>query len=155
MVLVRRATVRDLDTLVDFSVALCLETDGRELDVRDVRAGVAALLDSPECLALVAEDAAGRVVGEIMIGAREWYDWSNGQFWWVTSVYVHPEARLRGVARALYSKVRELARAGVPRVVGIRGCVRQDNLTAHAALGRLGRRFSGQLVFEERFGETP
>ena len=150
---VRQATLSDLEALVGFSLALCRETEGRELDADVVRAGVQAMLDrSADWLVLVAEDDGGRVVGEIMIGGREWYDWANGQFWWVTSVYVEPAARRCGVGRALYSAVRERAKAESPRVVGIRGCVRQGNAAAQAALNRLGRRFSGQLVFEERFG---
>ena len=153
--LVRRATMGDLDTLVNFSLALCGESDGRLLDPDVVRAGVRTMLDGPDWLILVAVNDAGCVVGEIMVGGREWYDWANGEFWWITSVYVHPDWRRRGVGRALYAKVREFARLASPKVVGIRGCVRQDNTLAQAALNKLNRRYSGQLVFEERLNESP
>lgn len=149
---VRRATMSDLDTLVSFSLALCGESEGRLLDRDVVRTGIRTMLDGHDWIILVAVNDAGRVVGEIMVGGREWYDWANGEFWWITSVYVHPDWRRRGVGRALYTKVRELARSASPKVVGIRGCVRQDNTIAHAALNKLNRRYSGQLVFEERLG---
>jgi GNAT superfamily N-acetyltransferase len=152
---VRRATLSDLNVLVGFSLALCRETEGRELDRDVVQAGILAALNNPDWVILVAEDDSGHVVGEIMVGGREWYDWSNGQFWWVTSVYVHPKSRRTGVGRALYTGVRQIANTATPRVVGIRGCVRQDNTDAQGALNKLGRRFNGQLVFEERFGDTP
>jgi len=148
---VRPATIGDLDTLVSFSLALCRETEGRLLDPDVVRTGVGAMLGGHNWTILVAVSDADRVVGEIMVGGREWYDWGNGEFWWITSVYVHPHWRRRGVGRSLYAKVRELARSASPKVVGIRGCVRQDNTLAHAALNKLGRRFRGQVVFEERW----
>jgi L-amino acid N-acyltransferase YncA len=148
---VRRATWNDVEALVDFSIALCRETEGRDLVREIVRRGIRAVLEDPSAIVLVAEDERGQVVGEIIVGAREWYEWSNAQFWWVTSVYVAPAVRRTGVARSLYAAVRELARCHNPRVIGIRGASQQANTTAHAALDRLGRRFRGQVVIEERF----
>ncbi len=148
---VRRATWNDVEVLVELSIALCREIERRELAPDIVRHGICRMLEDAAAIVLVAENEHGRVIGEIMVGGREWYEWSNAQFWWVTSVYVEPPARRKGVARSLYAAVRELARRNNPRVIGIRGCVRQENTTGQAALNRLGRGFRGHLVFEERF----
>ncbi len=148
---IRPALPSDLPAVVDLSLALCRETEGRDLDPDVVRAGVRAMLGDSRWIVLVAENDAGDLIGEIMVGGREWYDWADGEFWWITSVYVQPEARQNGVGRALYARVRALAQAARPRVIGLRGCVRQDNTLAHTVLNHLGREFHGQVVFEERF----
>ena len=146
---VRFATSEDLDTLVAFSICLAKESENRRLDPDTVRAGIRHLLGDPQAIVLVALDDDGRAVGEMMIGGREWSEWSDGQFWWVTSVYVRPDSRGRGHGHSLYRRVRELAHADALRVLGLRGCVNSDNTKAQPVLARLGRSANGYLVFEE------
>jgi GNAT superfamily N-acetyltransferase len=40
----------------------------------------------------------GAVVGQLM-NTYEWSDWRNATFWWIQSVYVHPEHRKHGDLR--------------------------------------------------------
>src|SRR5438552_17278470 len=106
---VRRATSEDSDMVMDFNRRLAEESEGKKLDGALLKAGVAqALTDPHKALYFLAEDAE-RVIGQIMI-TTEWSDWRNGWFWWIQSVYVRPEARRRGVFRALFEHAYHVSR---------------------------------------------
>jgi ribosomal protein S18 acetylase RimI-like enzyme len=76
----------------------------------------------------------------------EFSDWRNGWFWWIQSVYVRKEARGRGVFRALYDHVAELARS--ESAAGLRLYVERDNRAAQEVYRRLGMAPTGYLLFE-------
>ena len=98
---------------------------------------------------MLAEDD-GWAVGSLLI-TKEWSDWRNGNFWWIQSVYVRPEARRRGVYRSLYRHVQALAAAD-------RACAdfastwTRDNAAAQGTYGALGMKATRYLVFEELAG---
>ena len=143
---VRRAGPADAPILVEFNLRLAAETEGMSLDPAALAAGVAAgLADPHKALYFVAEEG-GAVVGQLML-TREWSDWRNGWLWWIQSVYVCPEARRRGVFRALYQHVYEAARAD-PEVVGLRLYMEQDNHVARQTYLRLGMELSPYVVFQ-------
>jgi ribosomal protein S18 acetylase RimI-like enzyme len=144
--LLRRAGPADAPVVVEFNRRLAEETEGKALDPLVLAAGVAACLADPgKALYFVAEEG-GRVVGQLMV-TTEWSDWNNGWLWWLQSVYVHPEARQRGVFRALCEHVHGAARAD-PAVVGVRLYVEQDNYAAQQTYVRLGMKRTHYLVFE-------
>jgi len=122
---IRPAASADVETIARYNCAMALETERLELDSARVTAGVAAVLeDSSKGSYLVAE-AAGVVVGQLLV-TYEWSDWRNGVFWWVQSVYVAPEHRGQGVYRSLYEETLRRAReAG--NVCGIRLYVEREN----------------------------
>jgi ribosomal protein S18 acetylase RimI-like enzyme len=80
----------------------------------------------------------------------EWSDWRNGDLWWLQSVYVHPDFRSRGVFRALFSHLTELARARKD-VAGIRLYMHHDNDAARRTYERVGMKRAGYEVFEMDF----
>ncbi len=41
---------------------------------------------------------------------REWSDWNCQWYWWIQSVYVEPQHRGKGVYRAMYERVKQMAR---------------------------------------------
>jgi len=154
---VRDARPGDLDRIVGFNLALAAETEGKSLDPAAVRRGVAAALADPGRLRYwVAEDD-GHLSGQAAI-TREWTDWRDGWIWWFQSVYVRPDARRRGVFRALHAHVRARAHAAGD-VIGLRLYVEQENARAHATYRGLGMIPGGYLVFEElwdgRFPVSP
>lgn len=133
---VRAAVQGDLDVLVEFNAAMAMETEAKQLDRPRLRAGTQAVLtDSSRGFYLVAESA-GVVVGCLMV-TFEWSDWRNGNWWWLQSVYVHPQQRRHGVFRALYLAVEHNARARTD-VVGIRLYVEKKNLQAQQTYAGLG-----------------
>jgi GNAT superfamily N-acetyltransferase len=108
-----------------------IELDG-DLLLRGVRA---VFSDGNKGFYIVAE-AAGRVVGQLMI-TFEWSDWRNGTFWWIQSVYVVPEARGQGIYSRLYEWISTEAKAR-GTVCGIRLYVDKTNHNAQRTYRRLG-----------------
>ena len=144
---IRRATSNDSDVVVDFNRRLAEESVGTKLDAALLKAGVAQALSDPhKGLYFLAEDA-GLVIGQIMI-TTEWSDWRNGWFWWIQSVYVRPEARRRGVFRALFEHVAKAARQD-HSVIGLRLYVDDHNHAAQETYRRLGMAKTGYWVLEK------
>jgi ribosomal protein S18 acetylase RimI-like enzyme len=144
---IRDATAADQEFLARGNEAMALETEHKVLDPQLIRRGVGGALAYPaHGRYFVAEDAAGRPVGQLMV-TYEWSDWRNGQFWWIQSVYVLPAARRSGVFRALYDHVDALARSS-PGVCGLRLYVELDNAAAQRTYQRCGMVDAGYRVFE-------
>lgn len=145
---IRRAAPSDLDTVAEFNARLASESEGVQLDRDRLRAGVSAVLrDESLGFYLLAEES-GRPVGQLAL-TFEWSDWRNGVFWWLQSVYVLPGFRRRGVLRALYRRVLEMADSR--GVCGVRLYVEQHNEGAKAAYRRLGLRKAVFDMYEVDF----
>ncbi len=144
---IRRATPADVDTVIAFNRAMAEETEDKKLDPKTLSAGVRqALTDENRCVYFVAE-IDGEITGQAMI-TTEWSDWRNGYFWWFQSVYVAPGFRCRGIFRALYEHIRDLARAR-PDVCGLRLYVHRDNRHAMDTYRKLGMTLTEYLLCEE------
>jgi ribosomal protein S18 acetylase RimI-like enzyme len=144
---VRAATPADAPVVIDFNRLLAEESEGKTLDPGLLAPGVrAALADPRRALYFVAEQD-GKLLGQTMV-TFEWSDWRNGWLWWIQSVYVRPECRRRGVFRALFGHVEQLARTD-PEVVGLRLYVEKNNLSAQETYRRLGMREAGYFVLEK------
>jgi GNAT superfamily N-acetyltransferase len=144
---IRDATATDLEFIAQGNEAMALETEHKVLDPQAVRLGVGtALATRAHGRYFVAEDNMAQLVGQLMI-TYEWSDWRNGQFWWIQSVYVLPEARRGGVFRALYEHVDALARS-TPGVCGLRLYVEFDNAAAQRTYQRCGMVDANYRVFE-------
>ena len=142
---IRGATLADLDVIVNFGAHMARETEDKTLDRPTLISGVRAVLtDEAKGLYFVAK-AERRVVGVLMI-TYEWSDWRNGHYWWIQSVYVSPEWRRRGVFRALFQHVRQLAQARNAR--GLRFYVERANEAAQATYEQMGMAPSDYLIFE-------
>src|SRR5262245_1028522 len=133
----RRATVADLEVLVEFNAALAWETEHKRLRPEVLTPGIRAVfLDAARGFYTVAENERGEIVGQMMV-TFEWSDWRNGWFWWVQSVYVREDARRGGVFRALYREIERQAAAD-PGVIGLRLYVEEDNTRARATYKAMG-----------------
>jgi GNAT superfamily N-acetyltransferase len=154
-VTIRPARPDDLDTLVKFSAAMALETEGRALDAERLRHGTAAVLESPSHgFYLVAEIPADpppsqRVVGQLLI-TYEWSDWRNATFWWIQSVYVDPTWRRRGIYRRMHESVIEQARTRHD-VCGVRLYVERHNKVAQGTYLKVGLNKAPYDVYEDDF----
>jgi ribosomal protein S18 acetylase RimI-like enzyme len=133
---IRDALIADAPTLVDFNARMAVETEGKALDRAVLTRGVTRLLEDGHRGRYFVADDAGDVLGCLMI-TSEWSDWRDGWFWWIQSVFVKPEARRRGVYRALHEHVvTEAKKAG--DVVGVRLYVEPNNTRAQATYAKLG-----------------
>lgn len=143
---IRRASPADAAVVVEFNCLLAQESEGKTLDAAVVGRGVAAGLADPRKSVYFLAEEDGLAIGQIMF-TTEWSDWRNGWFWWIQSVYVRPEARRRGVFRALFEHVDQAARADGD-VIGLRLYVERDNQIAQDTYRRMGMDATAYLVFE-------
>jgi GNAT superfamily N-acetyltransferase len=141
-----RAAVRDdVNVISEFNAAMALETEHKRLDPATLRAGVERAIAQPDAARYFLAEIAGQVAGQLMI-TFEWSDWRNANFWWIQSVYVHPDFRAKGVFKALYQHVEQLARQA--KACGLRLYVERDNAKAQEVYCRLGMKNAGYIVFE-------
>ena len=144
---IRKAKPADASTIVDFNRRMALETEQKVLEPEIVAAGVAAALADPHKAVYFVAEEDQHIVGQLSI-TLEWSDWRNGWLWWMQSVYVRPEARRRGVFRALFEHVEGLAR-GDPGVVGLRLYGEEGNRAARKGSGLASKCTSAD--FRRRF----
>ena len=133
---VRHARRDDAATIADFQVRMARESEGLELDPATVRRGVRAVFDDPaKGKYWVAEDE-GRVIA-CLLTIPEWSDWRNATVLWIHSLYVVPEARRRGVFRALFLTLKAQVEAS-PELAGLRLYVEKGNALARQVYEALG-----------------
>ena len=136
--MIRKATLNDSEAIQAFNIAMALETESKVLDKDRLQAGVAAAFEADGRGFYYLAEVAGRAVGQLLI-TTEWSDWRNGDFWWIQSVYVHPDYRRRGVYRTLHNHV--LAEARLRKdVCGLRLYVDKDNHRAQSVYASLEMR---------------
>jgi ribosomal protein S18 acetylase RimI-like enzyme len=143
---IRPATPADAQTLADYNAAMALETEHKRLDPQRLLAGVRHAIGHPDTARYFLAEIDGRVAGQLMI-TTEWSDWRNADFWWIMSVYVHPDYRSRGVFKALYRHVETLARQD-QGVCGLRLYVERENARAQEVYRRLGMKDAAYAVYE-------
>jgi GNAT superfamily N-acetyltransferase len=143
---IREAADGDLDVIVDFNARIANETENKVLSRETLEAGVGAVSRDADRGRYFVACTPQAVVGQLMI-TTEWSDWRNGLWWWIQSVYVHPDYRGRGVFRALFRHVERLAQER-PDVVGLRLYVHRDNHAARRVYERLGMQDAEYLVLE-------
>jgi ribosomal protein S18 acetylase RimI-like enzyme len=142
---VRPATTADAQFIVDFNLAMALETENIPLDPVLLGKGVRAALADPLKASYFIGECDSHVAGMLMI-THEWSDWRNGDIWWIQSVYVHPDFRRHGLFKAMYRYVEQAARkAGA---LGFRLYVVQQNVSAQKTYERLGMHVSEYVVME-------
>jgi ribosomal protein S18 acetylase RimI-like enzyme len=142
---IRAARPADLPDLAAWNVAMAWETEHRQLDHDTVQRGVAAVFEQPRRGFYLVCERDGVAVGSLMV-TYEWSDWRNGDFWWIQSVYVCPDARRGGVFRALYAAV--LQRATTAAAVGVRLYVETENRRAQATYEGLGMEACHYAMYE-------
>lgn len=133
---IRAATLQDIGFLVDANAAMALETESKVLDGERLARGVAAVFADPRRGFYRVAEHDGRAVGSLLV-TFEWSDWRDGDWWWIQSVYVRPDARRLGVFRALYAAVEADAQTD-PGVIGLRLYVEWENARAQRTYAALG-----------------
>ena len=143
---IRKAREEDLSTIVDFQLAMALETENLQLDTPTVEKGVsAAFHDSAKGQYFVTE-IDGKIAASLMI-TFEWSDWRNGMVYWIQSVYVHENFRRLGIYRKMYAHIQELVMKD-DTVRGIRLYVDKTNLRAQKTYENTGMNGEHYQLFE-------
>ena len=139
-------TNNDINAIAAFQVAMAMESEGTTLDLERVTRGVTmAMADEAKGKYIVAR-IDRKAVGSLML-TREWSDWNCQWYWWIQSVYVEPQHRKKGVYKAMYSKVKQMAQA--ENVSQVRLYVDKTNTSAQKAYQRLGMDETHYLMYEE------
>ncbi len=143
---IRPARLADAAVIAEFNQRLAQETEHLRLDPACIGPGVAKLLQDPAKGVYYVAETGGAVVGQVMI-TYEWSDWRNGNLWWLQSVYVKPEFRRRGIFRALFQRLSELACAQKD-VCGLRLYMHSENHAARLCYRQLGMQRTKYEVLE-------
>jgi predicted GNAT family acetyltransferase len=145
-IVVREARREDAGSIIEFQLAMALETEELALDRDILTRGVNAVFDKPTLGRYYLAESDGRVIASLMI-TYEWSDWRNGMVWWIQSVYTIPEFRRRGVYATLYGHIRAQVESD-PDIRGIRLYVDNRNASAQQVYARLGMQGEHYRVFE-------
>ncbi|NNE65092.1 MAG: GNAT family N-acetyltransferase [Pyrinomonadaceae bacterium] len=147
-VTVRLGVSTDVDSLIEFNRSMALETEGIELDPLELAKGVSSVFeDERKGYYVVAESENRQIVGGLLI-VYEWSDWRNAWFWWITSVFIIPDYRGKGIYRRLYEFVKQEARKE-GNVHGFRLYVDIENTAAQQVYEKVGMFASQYMLFGE------
>ena len=145
LLLIRAATPGDIPALLAWNTAMAWETEHKSLDPIVLERGIAGVFEQSRRGFYLIAERDGVAVGSLLV-TYEWSDWRCGDFWWIQSVYVVPDARRGGVFRALYLEVER--RASAVGAVGLRLYVETENQRAHATYTDLGMQQCHYLMYE-------
>jgi GNAT superfamily N-acetyltransferase len=143
---IRPAARGDIHNIAAWNAAMAWETEQKRLDLQVLVPGVTAVFDEPRRGFYLVAERDGQAVGCLLV-TYEWSDWRNGDFWWIQSVYVVPEARRGGAFRALYGEVAQ--RAAASGAVGLRLYVETENARAQRTYRELGMSECHYLMYEQ------
>ena len=146
-ILIRPARQDDVSLMARWAEAMALESEDRQLDAAIVTRGIQRAFDDPNKGLYYMAEIAGRPAGTLML-TWEWSDWRDGWWWWIQSVYVDVDFRRRGVYRALYGHVLQLAQAD-PEVRGLRLYVEHENTNARRTYEFVGMQPPGYVLYEK------
>lgn len=149
---IRAATLDDVQTLARFQEAMALESEGKRLDPDLLRAGIRGVFEDPGRGRYWVAEREGELVGSLML-TLEWSDWRGGVFWWIQSVFVAEQHRGRGVYGALHRRVEADARAD-PGVCGVRLYVERENSHARRVYEALGMSTTSYRLYELDFSAS-
>lgn len=146
---IRKATVDDVDVMVEMQLTMAHETERLQLDSEVVRRGVLYPLTNPnvadyyvaECNAPnqadVPEQDRKKVIVAMLMTTFEWSEWRAGSIMWIQSVYVVPEHRRRGVFNLMYTHLKAIVEKS-DLYTGIRLYVEENNERAMATYQKVG-----------------
>lgn len=143
---ITRGKASDIDAIVRFQADMAMESEGTMLDMDILTLGVTSAINDEQKGTYLVARANDTPIGSLMV-TREWSDWNNQWYWWIQSVYVMPEYRKKGVYKAMYATLKDMAREN--GVSQIRLYADRTNLSAQQVYQRLGMRESHYLMFEE------
>lgn len=142
--LVRRAAYSDLEQLVSFAIAEASEAEKTARSPELIREGVRiGLEDDSIAMYWVLEKEDSEIIGNVSV-VKEWSNWNAGYYWWIQSMFLHPEYRGIGLIDKLIEAVREAAKK--EDAVDIRLYVHNKNERAVKAYRKSGFLDSDYLI---------
>lgn len=136
MIEIRRASPNDMADIVDFQLAMALETENLVLHRDTVEKGVAYVFSHPQVGNYWLACTADQVLGCLLV-LFEWSDWRNGNVVWIHSVYVKQEYRGSRIFRKMYQHINQWVEE-TDDLRGIRLYVDKTNVSAQAVYRKMG-----------------
>lgn len=137
----------DAPSIARFQVDMAMETEDKKLDVDTVTVAAQAVFDDPGKGFYVVAEIGGDVVASLLI-TYEWSDWRNFNMWYIQSVFVDAEHRGKGVYKAMYQFVMEMAKEDGPKFVRL--YVEFDNEKAQKVYESLGMKRMPYYMYETK-----
>lgn len=141
----RRARRDEIPTLIHMIRAMAMESEGRELAEEILAVSVPRVFDEPALGTywVMARGEKDTCVACTMT-TTEWSDWHNAPYWWLQSVYVHPDHRGRGLMGEMIRALTQEAKQN--GAVELRLYVERENQRAIRAYEKVGFDDSHYLV---------
>lgn len=143
---VRKATTKDIVSIVDFQLKMADETEGVQLHEPTVFKGVTAVVNDKNKGQYYVTEFNNQIVASLLT-TFEWSDWRNGTILWIQSVYVLKEFRRRGIYRNMYSHIKNMVLEN-EKLCGIRLYADKSNFQAHKTYKELGMTHDHYITFE-------
>lgn len=103
----RLANKNEAESIIEFQLAMALETENLKLDYETCKKGVMAVFKHTEKGQYHVIATQDKVVGSLLI-VPEWSDWRNGTVWWIHSVYILPEYRGKKLFSNFYEYIKNI-----------------------------------------------
>lgn len=145
-VVIQQAHKSHIARIVDFQVAMALETENLELSGETVQRGVQAVFDDPSKGKYLVAMANREIVATTLL-TPEWSDWRNGFVYWIQSVYVLPGYRDQRIFATMYEHIKELVMQD-DHLLGLRLYVDKTNEQAQKVYEKLGMNGEHYKLFE-------
>ena len=143
---IRKAKTADLKKIVDFQLAMAMETENLQLDLSTVEKGVKAVYQDISKGQYFVTEVNGEIAASLMI-TFEWSDWRNGMVYWIQSVYVQKQFRRLGIYSKMYAHIQDLVKTD-DSVRGIRLYVDKTNMNAQETYKNTGMNGEHYQLFE-------
>ena len=105
---IRLATPDDAENIAENNVLLANESENLDISFETTLDGVKGVFSDPgKGFYLIVEED-DTIVGQLMI-TFEWSDWKNKTIWWLQSVYVKENYRVKGIFKHLVEEIRNMA----------------------------------------------
>lgn len=143
---IKFGTTEDIQAIAQFQVDMAMESEGTTLNMDVVVRGVTHAMEDNSKGTYVIAHADGKAIGSLML-TKEWSDWTDKWYWWIQSVYVKPEYRGKGVYKAMYNTIKEVAKT--ENISQIRLYVDKTNFRAQKVYQKSGMHESHYLLYEE------
>ena len=141
-----QATPEHLRVIANFQMQMAMETEKLKLDRETLENGISAVLADPKLGMYWVIEEDGTPIGCTSV-TPEWSDWRNKTWWWIQSVFIADGHRGRGVFRAMFEKLQEVANARED-IAGLRLYVDKTNANAQRVYEACGMRDEHYSMYE-------
>ena len=142
---IRLATLDDAKNIAENNVLLANESENLEIPFETTLNGIKGVISDPGkgFYLIVEEDDI--IIGQMMI-TFEWSDWKNKTIWWLQSVYVKENYRIKGIFKHLIKEMNNMASEN--NVDIIRLYVHNDNINAIQAYRHMGMKKKPYTIYQ-------